>query len=270
MPTPNHPPPKIVFFDIDDTLYIKDTQSIPDSVSTALHALKNQGIIIAIATGRSLGIIPPPIRQLIDTVGIDYLLTMNGQYNQYQGQKLFDYPLKPEQVLAVLQLFDKHRIATACMTKTEVYHFLDSDNRQAALSSLNIQSIKADKDSFDFYQPIYQILAFYQENQASLLDLPTGIKTTRWHECAVDVLDANSSKARAITALLERLDISPTDAAAFGDGLNDIEMFELVGTAIAMGNAHPDAKQAADMVCPRHDEDGILQAIKQLQWVKIT
>ncbi|WP_066800771.1 HAD hydrolase family protein [Moraxella oblonga] len=44
--------PKIVFFDIDDTLYIKHENRIPDSVLPALLALKRQNIHIAIATGR--------------------------------------------------------------------------------------------------------------------------------------------------------------------------------------------------------------------------
>ena len=48
-----NPQPKIIFFDIDDTLYIKDERRIADSTRAALQALKQQGIITAIATGRS-------------------------------------------------------------------------------------------------------------------------------------------------------------------------------------------------------------------------
>lgn len=260
--------PKIIFFDIDDTLYIKDEQRIPKSVQGALMALKEQGVILAIATGRSLGIIPEPIRQLIDAVGIEYLLTMNGQYNQYQNQLLFDHPLAPEQVISIFDVFDKHQIATAYMTKSEVYHFADSDYLRSALGSLNIHPILVDRHSTDMLnEPIYQILAFYTEQQGMGLRLPEGIKTTRWHANAVDVLDVRSSKARAIEQLLAKLNIEPQDAAAFGDGLNDLEMFDLVGTAIAMGNAHPRTKQAADIIAPRHDEDGIAQILDALGWI---
>lgn len=45
--------PKIIFLDIDDTLYIKDEQRIPQSVKPALLALKNQGVLLAIATGHT-------------------------------------------------------------------------------------------------------------------------------------------------------------------------------------------------------------------------
>lgn len=260
--------PRIIFFDIDDTLYIKDEQRIPDSVQPALMALKQQGIIIAIATGRSLGIIPESIRELIEAVGIEYLLTINGQYNQYQGKLLFDYPLSHEQVSSVLDTFNERQIATAYMTKSDVYYFQDSEHLHCALGSLNIHATKIDQQFTQlFHQPIYQILAFYPEQEDLGLVLPKGIKTTRWHSTAVDVLDAKSSKARAIAELLAQLNIDAQDAAAFGDGLNDIEMFELVGTAIAMGNAHPTTKQAANVIAPRHDQDGIAKILEQLGWI---
>lgn len=45
--------PKIIFLDIDDTLYIKDEQRILQSVKPALLTLKNQGVLLAIATGHT-------------------------------------------------------------------------------------------------------------------------------------------------------------------------------------------------------------------------
>ena len=51
---------------------------------------------------------------------------------------------------------------------------------------------------------------------------------------------------------------------AFGDGLNDLEMMGAAGFGIAMGNAAPELKAAADYVCPRADEDGIWRALIDL------
>ena len=42
----SYPLPKIIFLDIDDTLYIKDEERIPQSVKPALLALKNQGVLL--------------------------------------------------------------------------------------------------------------------------------------------------------------------------------------------------------------------------------
>lgn len=47
------------------------------------------------------------------------------------------------------------------------------------------------------------------------------------------------------------------EALAFGDGTNDIEMLQAVGTGVAMGNATNDVKDIADDICGSVAEDGI-------------
>ncbi len=46
-------------------------------------------------------------------------------------------------------------------------------------------------------------------------------------------------------------------AIAFGDGSNDIEMLEAVGTGVATGNATDDVKKAAAVICGSAANDGI-------------
>ena len=80
------PHPKIIFFDIDETLYInRGKKYVPESAKTALKLLKQKGIITAIATGRTIPIIPPKIVELIEECGIDMIVSLNGQYVEYQG-----------------------------------------------------------------------------------------------------------------------------------------------------------------------------------------
>ena len=51
---------------------------------------------------------------------------------------------------------------------------------------------------------------------------------------------------------------------AFGDGGNDLTMFGVVGTAIAMGNGNEDVKEQADYVTDDVDRDGIYNACVRL------
>lgn len=258
--------PKIVFFDIDDTLYIKDINQVPASVAPALKALKATGTIVAIASGRSLGVIPPVVRSLIDDVGIDLLLTINGGYNLYQGELFLDFSLSKQKVRTITQKLDDDGIGFACMTHDTIYAMRDTPNLRTALASLHIPYQTTTLADFDFGQAVYQILAFYADGEYTPA-LPPNTKTVRWHHCAVDILDQDGSKARAIAQVLDKLGIDAKDACAFGDGLNDMEMLKLVGTAIAMGNAHEALKPHADIVCPRHDEDGIAKILGELGWI---
>lgn len=61
-------------------------------------------------------------------------------------------------------------------------------------------------------------------------------------------------------AVLAHLGMDPADAIGIGDNWNHAEMFELCGTAIAMGNAVDGVKALADQVTTAIDDDGILRA----------
>ena len=51
---------------------------------------------------------------------------------------------------------------------------------------------------------------------------------------------------------------------AFGDAENDIPMLRAAGVGVAMGNADPAVKAAADMVTLSNNEDGIAAALEKL------
>lgn len=62
---------------------------------------------------------------------------------------------------------------------------------------------------------------------------------------------------------LDFFGIDKSEAIAFGDGENDIDMLELVGLGIAMGNGNEKLKKAADFVTKQSSEDGIDYALKK-------
>jgi len=62
--------------------------------------------------------------------------------------------------------------------------------------------------------------------------------------------------------MVKHLGIDMKNVFAFGDGLNDLEMIENVGTGIAMGNAVEPLKKLANYVTSSVEEDGILNGLK--------
>ena len=57
--------PQLVFFDIDDTLFRKWENFLPESVLPAFQALHEAGVMVAIATGRSPCAIPTKVQALL-------------------------------------------------------------------------------------------------------------------------------------------------------------------------------------------------------------
>ena len=72
------------------------------------------------------------------------------------------------------------------------------------------------------------------------------------------VLHPFGDKSHALEDILEYLDASAAQLHVFGDSLNDIGMFQKAGKAIAVKNAHEEAKKHADIVLERtNDEEAV-------------
>ncbi len=81
---------------------------------------------------------------------------------------------------------------------------------------------------------------------------------------AYHIVDEGVSKGRALRFIAEKLGISVEDFAAIGDSENDIEMFEVAGVGIAVANADERLKEAADIITPSEDGDGVVEALEFL------
>ena len=68
---------------------------------------------------------------------------------------------------------------------------------------------------------------------------------------------AGGGKGTGISKMLEYYGIDRSQAMAFGDGNNDIEMFQAVDMGVAMENASDDLKAVAADTCDHVAEDGV-------------
>ena len=69
------------------------------------------------------------------------------------------------------------------------------------------------------------------------------------------------SKGSGLDFLAERLDFSPKETVAFGDGQNDVELVEWAGYGVAVENAHERVKAVADWVCGPSSEQSVADVL---------
>jgi len=79
----------------------------------------------------------------------------------------------------------------------------------------------------------------------------------------VNIVNPGVSKGAALKALAAHHGISLEEVIAIGDGLNDITLLEVAGTAVAMGNAFPEVKKVADYITLDVKDSGVAAAIKK-------
>jgi hypothetical protein len=80
------------------------------------------------------------------------------------------------------------------------------------------------------------------------------------------ILHPEADKSHGIKSVSEALGFDLNKLTVFGDNFNDMGMFELAGTAVAMQNAQPEVKDAADIVLKEtNDEDGVSKYLESLR-----
>ena len=79
----------------------------------------------------------------------------------------------------------------------------------------------------------------------------------------IEVVPLGVSKATGVDEVARPLGIAAEDVVAFGDMPNDIPMLLWAGLGVAMGNAHPEAKAAADEVTAPNSDDGLARVLER-------
>ena len=107
-------------------------------------------------------------------------------------------------------------------------------------------------------QDVYQVmLGCRPSDHDAIVRNAAGVRIAVSWDRAVDVIPASSGKGISIGKILRHFQLDPSQAMAFGDSYNDVEMLQAVGTGVAMGNAPEALKQVADHICGHVSKDGI-------------
>ncbi|MCQ8894707.1 MAG: phosphoglycolate phosphatase [Methanolinea sp.] len=80
---------------------------------------------------------------------------------------------------------------------------------------------------------------------------------------AIHIHPPGVSKGIAFSRLCQLLGREPGDFIAVGDGENDVDLLERAGVGVAVANAHPGLKRAADVVTEKEFGEGFLEALNR-------
>lgn len=252
---------KIIFFDIDGTLYDHD-KKLPSSTRQAIFDLQKRGHIVAIATGRA----PFMFNNLLEELGIDTFVSYNGQYVVLRGEPIYTNSLNREALLRLTDVATEHEHPIVYMTHEDMKaNTPDHEHISTGISSLKIDHFPGYDPKYHENNELYQSLLFCKDPEdKEYIKLFPEFKFVRWHPLSVDVVPAGGSKANGIRKITEELGIAAEDIYAFGDGLNDVEMLKDIANSVAMGDGHDDAKNAAKHVTTNVNKDGILNGLKMV------
>lgn len=266
---------KIIFIDIDGTIRDFDGY-IPASAKEAIQTARSNGHKVCICTGRPYCHIEPRVLE----IGFDGVIAGSGSYALYEGSCVRHKYITQFTYIALCEYLLTNRCAIELHTYKESYlprqvlpeyekigqefqEKMGSDAKKFTMPPVII-------DSLLDVQKIEKILYFSNDlsNEqikekwgTSFYIVPTSIPCNRKY--AGEITPSIVNKAEGMKSIMEAGGFQREDVIALGDSDNDIEMLQLAGLGIAMGNGNQAAKEAADYVTGALREDGLYQAFQK-------
>ena len=251
---------KIFFFDIDGTL--ADQEDILPSNQKALRELRLKGHTVMIASGRPAGY----IRRMFSGLS-DGFIAANGRRIEHEGNVLLDNSFTVAELKEIIKLCRVSQCSYCLLGDGVVYHgnplYLYGHTRP--YESIDV----IHEDSWDIRDVRAYAFDIIYKDAAHLKTIKQNFDgkyiINDHFDGSADVSSVSFNKGHAVAYTTSAVGFSQDDSYAFGDGDNDVHMFEAAGTAVAMENATRAAKKAADYVTRHYKEDGIFHALKHLK-----
>lgn len=276
--------PKLIVTDLDKTA-LKDDKSVSPATIQAFAQCQAMGIPVVIATARYIAGARPYVRLLHP----DYLILTDGTLvYQQQRERLRLVYSNAMDVKTTNQLLTELKQAgyashIAIPTVYGLFRYPDgcpadftANGDTVAVSEpvlpeldFHSKAFQTTSDGntigyhFDIHKPFphpgNKLVAWLPDDQtASRIADVCGCKQFHYHgENLYTFYSMTASKMDAIRHVTQQLNISVEDVLVFGDDINDMEMIANCGMGVAMKNALPEVKAAANDITLSNEEDGV-------------
>lgn len=268
---------KLVFLDIDGTLTVAGQNVPPPSALAAIRAAQSAGHLVAVCTGRSLGM----AAKVIAAAPFDAVAASAGGYIELGGRVLYDHPMTEAQRAAAVAAFGAAGIG--CVLECRDWSYAD-DIFFFGLSGAPRGGTNSERERWRAGvgaemrirpiaryagEPVYKISVMAPEpHDVSGPEFDAVRRDFNFciHDAGLfgvfngEIINKAFNKGDAVRRLAAAAGVPLADTVAFGDSMNDAEMLTTAGLGICMGNGSERLKAIADEVCGDVGADGLYNA----------
>lgn len=257
-----------VFFDLDGTLLDNRTDEIPKSAQDALGKLKANRYIVCLATGRDMEAVYS--RRYLSVVSPDAVIHMNGTRITAGETVILQHYMDRDLLRRLIGFSKKNGFSVGTSIGPYAYYtdpemkarndrkwnrYVRRNFRPAdELLERNIPVMAVDFAADDILAVKRSVEEVFPEIELFPFNSNTG----------ADAVEKGFSKAKGIETVCSYFGIDLKNTWAFGDSMNDIPMLRKASVGVAMGNADPEVRKAADMETDTVAEHGIRNALVRL------
>ncbi|MDG5787243.1 Cof-type HAD-IIB family hydrolase [Evansella sp. AB-P1] len=261
---------KMIILDMDDTLLLND-HTIGSHTKKALLDAQELGVKVVLASGRPT----PGIREYVKELRLgeygSYILAFNGAkiFNCKTNDELYSSHLPPETVHKLQELSKRENVNLHTFVKDTIV--TEKNNKYTAIESkltgIPIKEVKSIVEAVQ--EPVVKVLMSEEPEklmkvEKKLKEELAGLLTIfRSKPYFLEFMEEGVTKGASLQILIDKLDISKEEIIAVGDSYNDLEMIELAGLGVAMGNAPDDIKEKADYVTDTNINEGVATVVEE-------
>lgn len=250
---------KFIVFDIDGTLLTTEMKFL-DSTKQALVSLKEKGHEIIIATGRNFD----SAKLIVDELGIDTYVLCNGSIGYVRHELAHEVKLSKESIMKLIEIATENNDQIVFQTVDGLRRYFKEPGESLTKAYESLGWTIPDFDEMYWKQnSIIQAMLFCKPEDLYKYDIKE-FRYVSWHKFGVDVIPKEGSKAKTILKMAEQNGFKREDIIFFGDGMNDIELMEVSGFGVAMGNAETEVKEKAELITDSCNEHGIYNALRSM------
>ena len=269
MPAPSSLP-RLIATDLDGTLLDPHGRLLPRTAA-ALRAAAGAGIVIVFATGRPPTVAAAEIEAAAG--GVHYGVMANGTFicRLPDGELLHSITFGFAEARATVQAIRAHDPRYGFALATDLGFTSEPGFHQRM--PVHTPNDVPQPDALVGHEGAtvtIKLLAFHPDHSAhDLLEvLPAVVGpdmvVSHLGADAVELAPAGADKGVGLAWLCSHLGIAPADVLVFGDEVNDLPMFRVAGRRVAVENANPLVRAAADEVAPANHAEGVAQVIEHL------
>lgn len=256
---------KIVFFDVDGTIYHNSVGVVADAIE-GIKRLRNNGHLAFICTGRAIA----GIDDCILEIGFDGIIAGCGTYIKIGDEVIENVVASKENIDVVIdQLVHKKGYFIILEGNEHMYMGYDAApiKEKARFSRFvenNASRIRSFDDKIENVNKFCLRLDEGIDNSEAINLLEGKFYPIVHTSSTIEFVPLGYDKGTGVNKVLEYYKIDKEDSIAFGDSYNDLPMLEAVGTSVVLENGAKAAKDMASIVTGKILEGGVGNALKEL------
>lgn len=266
---------KMIVSDFDGTL-AKSDDTISNETVNAIKEYTDAGGLFIISSGRMRDALEPRLKELkLDNVKMP-ISSFQGALvtDSLTGDVIYKVPMEKSIAIEAIEIAEQNDIYVHCYDENYLYTekecefctlYCEYSKVLDKVKYVNKLSDFVKNNDIDVVKVTIIDDADKMDNTLSLINNALDGKTNfvKAAPVLIEAVDKSAGKGNTNSFIAKMFGIDKSEIIAIGDSMNDYSMVTAAGLGVAVENASEELKNAASLIAPSNDNDGVAYVLRK-------